>query len=130
GLERTGKPLRDLAVAPPAHWKGLLERISPIWSIAATTARSDRAISHRLAALDVLVRGRPDLAAGVVPGLLATTQPREGRVAGGRRGRLDGPGGPGPRPLGIAGARDATRIAVGAGGLACAGRAPHCCAGA
>jgi putative membrane-bound dehydrogenase-like protein len=84
GLERAGKPLHSLVAAPPTALKGPLERLSPIWPIATATTTSNRPITERLAALDALARGRPDLAEGIIPGLLATDQPREVQVAAAR----------------------------------------------
>ena len=84
GLERAGKPLHALVAAPSAELKAPLERLAPLWPIASTTATSSRPVPERLAALDVLARGRPDLAEAHIPGLLAADQPREVQVAAAR----------------------------------------------
>ena len=84
GLERAGRPLNALVASPPADLKAPLERLAPLWPIASTTATSSRPVPERLAALDVLARGRPDLAEVIIPGLLAADQPREIQVAAAR----------------------------------------------
>jgi putative membrane-bound dehydrogenase-like protein len=84
GLERAGKSLHALVGAPPAELKGRLERLSPLWPIASTTAASGRAVPERLAALDALARGRPDLAEVIIPELMSSGQPREIQMAAAR----------------------------------------------
>ena len=84
GLERAGRPLNTLVASPPADLKAPLERLAPLWPIASTTATSSRPVPERLAALDVLARGRPDLAEVHIPGLLAADQPREVQMAAAR----------------------------------------------
>ena len=118
GLGRAGRPLNALVASPPADLKEPLERLAPLWPIASTTATSSRPIPERLAALDVLARGRPDLAEAHIPGLLAADQPREIQVAAARavaRVGRDLAGRQGARPLGIAGAGHAARVALGRG---------------
>ena len=44
GLERAGEPLHSLVAVPPAELKGPLERLSPLWPIASTTAASSRPV--------------------------------------------------------------------------------------
>ncbi len=75
GLDRAGKPLKTLVATPPAALKGAVVRLSNLWEIAATAASSNRALPDRMAALDVLTRGRPDLAERAIPSLLAASQP-------------------------------------------------------
>jgi putative membrane-bound dehydrogenase-like protein len=77
GLDRAATPLHVLIAAPPADLRAPLERLAPLWPIATATATSSCPVPERLAALDVLARGRPDLAEGIIPGLLAADQPRE-----------------------------------------------------
>jgi putative membrane-bound dehydrogenase-like protein len=84
GLERSGSPLHGLLAAPPPLLKGPLEGLAPLWPIASTTAASSRPVPERLAALDVLARGRPELAEGIIPGLLAADQPRAVQLAAAR----------------------------------------------
>jgi putative membrane-bound dehydrogenase-like protein len=77
GLERSGPPLSSLVLAPPADLKPGLDRIDSIWPAASTLALSDNPGRERLIAIEVLARGRPDLAETVVPTLLLPTQPVE-----------------------------------------------------
>jgi putative membrane-bound dehydrogenase-like protein len=84
GLERAGKPLHGMVAAPPPQMQDSLARLAPLWPIACTTATSNRPVPERLAALDVLARGRPDLAEAIIPGLLAPDQPRDLQVAAAR----------------------------------------------
>ncbi len=84
GLERAGNPLQALLGGSRPGITGALSRLAPLWTIASTTATANRPVAERLAALDVLARGRPDLAEGIVPGLLAPDQPREIQVAAAR----------------------------------------------
>ncbi len=84
GLDRSGKPLHAMVDAPPAELKRPLERLAPLWSIASKAAVASGPVAERIVALDVLARGRPDLAEQVVPGLLAADQPREVQVAAAR----------------------------------------------
>jgi putative membrane-bound dehydrogenase-like protein len=84
GLERAGNPLRALLGGSRPALQGVLSRLAPLWPIASTTSTSSRPIPERLAALDVLSRGRPDLSEGIIPGLLAADQPREVQVAAAR----------------------------------------------
>ena len=76
-------------------------------------------------ALDVLARGRPDLAEAIIPGLLAADQPRrdpDGRRAGRRAGRPAVAGRPRRSTVGNPGAGHASRATGGSGRLARAGR--------
>jgi putative membrane-bound dehydrogenase-like protein len=84
GLERSGFPLQRLVAAPPPMLKASLERLAPLWPLASATATASGPIPKRLIALDVLARGRPDLAEGIVPGLLAIDLPREVQTAAAR----------------------------------------------
>jgi putative membrane-bound dehydrogenase-like protein len=84
GLERSGAPLHALVTAPPRELKSLLARLAPMWSSAAALAASEQPVLQRLLALDVLARGRPELAEDVIPRLLAVTQPRAVQTASAR----------------------------------------------
>jgi putative membrane-bound dehydrogenase-like protein len=84
GLERSGPGLHSLFAAPPEELKSCVERLGPLWSTASTVAVSGQPVSHRVVALDVLVRGRPELAEAVIPGLLAASQPRDVQAAAAR----------------------------------------------
>ena len=84
GLERSGPPLHALIAEAPTELKSPLDQLSPMWPDASKLAASDRPIGNRLVALDVLSRGRPDLAEAIIPSLLATTQPREIQSAAAR----------------------------------------------
>jgi putative membrane-bound dehydrogenase-like protein len=77
GLERSGQPLFALVATPPPGWRGLLEQLAPLWMRASALAASPRLAAERLMALDVLVRGRPDLAETIIPALLQPTEPEE-----------------------------------------------------
>ncbi|MGP0066799.1 MAG: PVC-type heme-binding CxxCH protein [Isosphaeraceae bacterium] len=84
GLERSGSPLYALVTVPPPLLKAPLERLAPLWPMASATAISVGPVPDRLIALDVLARGRPDLAGSVIPALLAASQPREIQSAAAR----------------------------------------------
>jgi putative membrane-bound dehydrogenase-like protein len=84
GLERSGPPLRAVIAAPPPELKPALERLAPLWPAAAALAISSQSLAKRLAAIDVLARGRPDLAAATIPKLLDATQPLEIQAAAAR----------------------------------------------
>jgi putative membrane-bound dehydrogenase-like protein len=84
GLERSGHPLHTLVAAPPDSLKASIARLAPLWPSASASARSGGPVPERLRALDVLARGRPDLAEGIMPGLLAASQPREIQSAAAR----------------------------------------------
>jgi putative heme-binding domain-containing protein len=84
GLERSGPSLHALIAAPPAELKSHLERLAPLWPEASNLAVSDQPVVHRLLALDVLARGRRELAEAIIPGLLVPTQPPEVQAAGAR----------------------------------------------
>jgi putative membrane-bound dehydrogenase-like protein len=71
GLDRSGPGLQALITAPPERLKSAVERLAPLWPVASALAVSDRAVVHRLVALDVLARGRPDLAEAIIPDLMA-----------------------------------------------------------
>ena len=75
GLERSGPPLHAVIDAPSPELKSHLERLATLWPAARSLAVSDRPVSERLLALDVLARGRPVLAETIVPELLSVTQP-------------------------------------------------------
>jgi putative heme-binding domain-containing protein len=92
GLERSGSPLHRLVAEPPAALKDPLAKLAPLWPSASITATANGPISERLMALDVLARGRPDLAETIIPGLLAADQPREVQAAAARAvGRVASP---------------------------------------
>ena len=59
-------------------------RLAPLWPAASAIAVSKRPSAERLVALDVLSRGRPDLAEEIIPTLLAVTQPGEIQSAAAR----------------------------------------------
>ena len=84
GLERSGPPLHAVIATAPPDLKPHLERLAPLWPAASALAVSDRPIAERLVALDVLSRGRPDLAEEIIPNLLAVTQPGEIQSAAAR----------------------------------------------
>src|SRR5262249_17505955 len=84
GLERSGPGLHALFAAPPKELNSSVEQLGRFWPAASAVAVSDQSASRRVAALDVLVRGRPELAQAVIPGLLAATQPRDVQAAAAR----------------------------------------------
>jgi putative membrane-bound dehydrogenase-like protein len=90
GLERSGPPLHALIASPPHGWKPLLEQLAPLWARASTLATSQQPAAQRLVALDVLARGRPDLAEGIIPRLLQPTGPQELQIAAARAVALAG----------------------------------------
>src|SRR5262249_38578648 len=75
GLERSGSPLSALLATPPAELKAGSEQVESLWRAASAFAVSAQPIRERLVAIEVLARGRPNLAETVIPGLLAPTQP-------------------------------------------------------
>ena len=84
GLERSGAPLASLILAPPVELKSGLTRIEAIWPGASALVLSDRPNAERLVAVEVLARGRPDLAETVIPALLMPTQPGEIQIGAAR----------------------------------------------
>jgi putative heme-binding domain-containing protein len=84
GLERAGKSLHALLSNPPAELKGSLRGLDGRWASARIKVDTNAPIPERLTALDVLARGRADLAEPMIPGLLAPDQPREIQVAAAR----------------------------------------------
>ena len=84
GLERSGTPLHILVTAPPPLLKAPLERLAPLWPLASAKATANGPVPERLRALDVLARGRPDLAEAIIPSLLAAAQSREIQSAAAR----------------------------------------------
>jgi putative heme-binding domain-containing protein len=68
----------------PADLKARFDRIAPVWTVASALAASNQPVAQRLIALDVLARGRPDLAEAIIPDLLAVTQPSEIQSAAAR----------------------------------------------
>jgi putative heme-binding domain-containing protein len=84
GLERAGRPLHALVAGPPPMLRDSLARLAPLWPIACARATKSRPVPERLAALDVLARGRPGLAEGIILELLAADQPRDVQVAAAR----------------------------------------------
>ena len=105
GLERSGHAAPCPDRRPAGRSEGDCSNASPRSGRPhRRLAASGRPLPERLVALDVLARGRPDLAEAIIPGLLATDQPRDGPVgrrAGRRPGRLDFAGRQSARPLGI-----------------------------
>jgi putative membrane-bound dehydrogenase-like protein len=75
GLERSGPPLHALIATPSPELKPDLQRLALLWPAARALAVSHQPVSERLVALDVVARGRPDLAEEIVPELLAVNQP-------------------------------------------------------
>jgi putative membrane-bound dehydrogenase-like protein len=84
GLERSGPPLSVLTATPPPDLKPDLDRLAPLWPAASAIAVSNGSSGERLVALDVLSRGRPDLAEQIIPTLLVVTQPAEIQSAAAR----------------------------------------------
>ena len=84
GLERSGPPLHAVIATVPPDLKPQVERLAPFWPVVSALAGSDRPTAERLLALDVLSRGRPDLAEAIIPNLLAVTQPGEIQSAAAR----------------------------------------------
>jgi putative membrane-bound dehydrogenase-like protein len=84
GLERSGPSLSTLISAPPALLRTALERLGPVWPYARGVAEKDVSIARRVMAIDVLARGRPDLALFVIPRLLAISEPPEIQAAAAR----------------------------------------------
>jgi len=84
GLERSGSPLRDVISQSPPELVADLDRLAPLWATASLLAGSDRPVAERLVAIDVLARGRPDLAASMIPNLLTLNQPQEIQSAAAR----------------------------------------------
>jgi putative membrane-bound dehydrogenase-like protein len=84
GLERSGPPLSAVIAAPPLELKPHLKEIEKLWPAAKALAVSDRPVAERLVALDVMARGRPDLAEEIVPSLLLVNQPVEIQAAAAR----------------------------------------------
>jgi putative membrane-bound dehydrogenase-like protein len=75
GLERSGPRLHALLSSAPPELKPIFERIERLWSAASALAVSSEPDAHRVIAINVLSRGRPDIAEAVVPVLLSATQP-------------------------------------------------------
>jgi len=84
GLERSGPSLHSMIAMPTPELKQLLERLEKLWAIAKARAISNRPVTDRLVALDVVARGRPDLAEEIVPSLLLMNQPVEIQIAAAR----------------------------------------------
>jgi putative heme-binding domain-containing protein len=68
----------------PPDLKAVLKRIAPVWTTASELAVSNQPVAQRLVALDLVARGRPDLAEAIIPSLLAVTQPSEIQSAAAR----------------------------------------------
>jgi putative membrane-bound dehydrogenase-like protein len=77
GLERSGPPLSSLVATPPAELKSELDRTESLWRAASELAVSTSPASERLIAIEVLARGRPDIAETIIPTLLSPTGPAE-----------------------------------------------------
>ncbi|HKI20743.1 MAG TPA: PVC-type heme-binding CxxCH protein, partial [Isosphaeraceae bacterium] len=75
GLERSGPPLHAVIATPSPELKPDLERLASLWPAARALAVSNQPVAERLVALDVVARGRPDLAEEIVPELLAVDEP-------------------------------------------------------
>jgi len=75
GLERSGPPLHAVIATPTSELKLPLDRLEKLWTAARALAVSNQPVAERLVALDVVARGRPDLAEEIVPELLAVNQP-------------------------------------------------------
>jgi len=75
GLERSGPRLDALILSAPRDLKPIFDRLEPLWPAASALAVSQEPAAHRIVAIDVLSRGRPDLAEAIVPMLLSPTQP-------------------------------------------------------
>jgi putative heme-binding domain-containing protein len=84
GLERSGPSLHSMITMPPLDLKSALKRLAPLWPIAEALAVSDQPVARRVMAIDVLARGRPDLAEAIIPSLLALTQPATIQAAAAR----------------------------------------------
>ncbi len=85
GLARAGKPLRDMLRNPPSERQHEVKAIGGLLERARAIARSERAAPEgRARALAVLARCRPDLAAELIPDLLAPDQPIEVQSAAAR----------------------------------------------
>ena len=85
GLARAGRPLRDLLTNPPDEWQQGIRAITGLLERARAIALSERAAPEgRARALAVLARCRPDLAAEMIPDLLAPGQPVEVQSAAAR----------------------------------------------
>ena len=81
GLERSGPPLSALVATAPPDLKVGFERLANLWPAASAIAVSAQPARERILAIDVLARGRPDMAEIVVPPLLSPTQPGEIQLA-------------------------------------------------
>ncbi len=75
GLERSGPGLHALISSAPPELKPIFERLERLWPAASALAVSKEPDRHRIVAIDVLGRGRPDLAEAILPSLLSATQP-------------------------------------------------------
>ena len=125
GLERSGPPLHALIAAPSPELKSELERLATLWPCAHVLAVSNQPVAERLVALDVLSRGRPDLAEAIVPrpaGGHPTGRDSGRRRSGGRACRSAIAGREGPRPLERLGTGHAPRAAVSPGRFAACSR--------
>jgi putative membrane-bound dehydrogenase-like protein len=77
GLERSGASLSALIASAPPGLSPALNRLAPLWRSAAAVALSSEPIGRRLLAIDLLARGRPELAETVIPRLLESSQPAD-----------------------------------------------------
>jgi putative membrane-bound dehydrogenase-like protein len=84
GLERSGPPLFALIATAPPELKAALGRVESLWKAASALAVSGEPARERIVAIDVLARGRPDMAEAVVPALLAPTEPLDIQFAAAR----------------------------------------------
>jgi putative heme-binding domain-containing protein len=84
GLDRSGPPLHAVISNAPPALKTHLSRLAPFWPATSALAVSDQPVTERLVALDLLARGRPDLAEAVIPKLLVAPQPLDIQAAAAR----------------------------------------------
>ncbi|MFO0891653.1 MAG: c-type cytochrome, partial [Isosphaeraceae bacterium] len=84
GLGRSGPPLHAWLAGIPASQRGGAEVNSALWARARSLADSNEEPSRRKVALEVLVRGAPDLARPLLPKLARAEQPAEIQAAAAR----------------------------------------------
>ena len=92
GLERSGPPLLSLLATAPAELKIGFERLASFGRPRRLLPPPSQPARERVVAIDVLARGRPDMAEIVVSPLLSPTQPGEIQLAAAKAvARLAGP---------------------------------------
>jgi putative membrane-bound dehydrogenase-like protein len=84
GLERSGAALASLGAPADPELKSRLERLAPLWTLASKLTVSSEPVGVRLVAVELLARGRPELAEAIIPDLLAATEPPEIQAAAAR----------------------------------------------